>query len=345
MILLLYFQKIAEEYCEENEIDIRSVACHSGRSGTWKCPICDTKYVASFNNRSHGTCCPNCRGDRIWDSRVTNETKDMLSNKYPNIAAELKDKTIDPSRIYPCSNKEYDFVCGDCGYEYKQKISNRTRLGRGCPKCNRIYKSTSFPEQIILYYLSRITMVESRSIIGGVEVDIFLPDLKTAIEYNGEFFHKSKQINDSRKKEILDSFGINLITIHEHKDTDTLGDDQSNIHYKYDRTYKRLENVVYKVFEFINVQPPHIDIEQDRFKINNRLLLSRKDNSFGSKHRELLSEWDYIKNGCLSPYMFTEKSGERVWFVCENGHSYKTEIRNRSNGHGCPYCVRVRKAP
>lgn len=59
---------------------------------------------------------------------------------------------------------------------------------------------------------------------------------------------------------------------------------------------------------------------------------------------ELLNEWDWVKNNSLGldPYKLLPKSGKEAYWICEkNNHSYKTEVFNRTRGHGCPKCVNI----
>ena len=53
---------------------------------------------------------------------------------------------------------------------------------------------------------------------------------------------------------------------------------------------------------------------------------------------ELVSEWDYEKNGNLDPSDFKIGSGRKVWWKCANGHSWKTTVSNRNYGYCCPIC-------
>lgn len=61
-------------------------------------------------------------------------------------------------------------------------------------------------------------------------------------------------------------------------------------------------------------------------------------NSLASLRPDIASQWDYSKNGELTPNDVTWCSGRKVWWICEKGHSYDTTIANRNNGTGCPYC-------
>jgi len=57
-------------------------------------------------------------------------------------------------------------------------------------------------------------------------------------------------------------------------------------------------------------------------------------------HPELVKEWDYEKNYPKKPEDYTSQSNMKVWWVCEEGHSWETLIYDRHNGTGCPYCAR-----
>ena len=52
----------------------------------------------------------------------------------------------------------------------------------------------------------------------------------------------------------------------------------------------------------------------------------------------LANEWDYDKNGEITPAMVTLGSTRKVWWKCSEGHEWQAVINNRSKGRGCPYC-------
>lgn len=54
----------------------------------------------------------------------------------------------------------------------------------------------------------------------------------------------------------------------------------------------------------------------------------------------LLQEWDQEKNAPLTPDSAHKGSHQKVWWHCENGHTWRSEIRVRANGALCPYCTR-----
>ena len=53
----------------------------------------------------------------------------------------------------------------------------------------------------------------------------------------------------------------------------------------------------------------------------------------------LLKEWDKSRNFPLTPDTVSYGSKKKVWWTCENGHSWQTTVHVRSEGSGCPYCA------
>lgn len=70
----------------------------------------------------------------------------------------------------------------------------------------------------------------------------------------------------------------------------------------------------------------------------NRKILSGY-NDLITVNPNLANEWDYEKNGELTPSMVGAGSKEKVWWRCKEGHSWSAQIGNRSRGNGCPICA------
>lgn len=64
----------------------------------------------------------------------------------------------------------------------------------------------------------------------------------------------------------------------------------------------------------------------------------KDENDLATINPYLASEWNYEKNGGLTPEDFTVSSGKKVWWKCSKGHEWQAAIYSRSNGFGCPYC-------
>ena len=68
-------------------------------------------------------------------------------------------------------------------------------------------------------------------------------------------------------------------------------------------------------------------------------------NDFATVYPLLAEEWDFDNNKSLLPSQFKPSSNRNVWWNCRRGHSWRTSIKNRTNGHGCPYCAKVKAIP
>jgi DNA-directed RNA polymerase subunit RPC12/RpoP len=63
-------------------------------------------------------------------------------------------------------------------------------------------------------------------------------------------------------------------------------------------------------------------------------------NCLATVNPELIRQWNFSKNKDISPYDITPGSDKIVWWICERGHEWKTQIKNRAiHGNECPYCV------
>lgn len=51
----------------------------------------------------------------------------------------------------------------------------------------------------------------------------------------------------------------------------------------------------------------------------------------------LLTQWDYEKNGTLTPDRVTYGSHKKVWWICEKGHSWQAIVKSRISG--CSGCL------
>jgi very-short-patch-repair endonuclease len=67
-------------------------------------------------------------------------------------------------------------------------------------------------------------------------------------------------------------------------------------------------------------------------KSNNLLFLNPK----------VAKEWHLTKNKGLSPENVVANSHKSAWWICENNHEWKAQIKSRNNGVGCPFCKNKR---
>ena len=61
-----------------------------------------------------------------------------------------------------------------------------------------------------------------------------------------------------------------------------------------------------------------------------------------SRYQKILKQWHTKKNGKLRFRDLKPFSNISVWWRCENGHEWKTQVRVRMSGHNCPFCFGMR---
>ncbi len=302
----------------------------------WQCEK-GHEWQASVNNRSRGTGCPYCSG------RIAISGENDLATIYPKLAMQwhpTKNGNLKPSEVTIKSNKKVWWIC-DKGHEWQAVISSRS-AGQGCPQCYS-ERQTSFPEQAILYYLINITPAEGRVKFNNkYEVDIYLPEMKTAIEYDGLYWHSNKEslIREKQKDKYLVEAGIRLIRIKEIDAHQSLPiDEPDTIYCYYSQNNKYLNNVIERLLHHIGIfNGIDIDIDRDKTIIWNRYIVSEKKTSLAYVLPEIAAEWHPTKNGTLMPTQITPGSNKKVWWMCSKGHEWVDTPNNRSNGCGCPYC-------
>jgi hypothetical protein len=63
------------------------------------------------------------------------------------------------------------------------------------------------------------------------------------------------------------------------------------------------------------------------------------DNDFATSHPKLVAEWDEKKNGNLDPTKITAGSNKVVYWICNQGHSWRAAVITRClRGSGCMKC-------
>ena len=174
---------------------------------------CDKEheYKVNFNVFKRGQRCPLCNGNfKHTYEHVKNYIEKynykLLSKKYINRCFKLE---------IQCS----------FGHIYKTTFGN-FKTGYRCPICN-LNKVTSKGEKQVLKYVKEIyngiiISNDRKTILNPktnhfLEMDVHLPLLNKAIEFNGDYWHSfpDRQLCDKIKKEQCKKLGINLLVIKE----------------------------------------------------------------------------------------------------------------------------------
>jgi len=201
---------------------------------------------------------------------------------------------------------------------------------------------TSFAENLIAFYLAKVTEVEQQKKFGRWRYDIYLPKFNTVIEYDGGYFHRNRVSVDNNKGDYLCQKGIELIRINEDRREKNYVD--GNTIYIKDNhfTKSRFQFAVDSLFAILHL--PHIEVDWvgDYDKILALSAKSQVNKKLVQVAPELLKEWDYEKN-VIKPEDVSACSHYDVYWKCSKGHSYKLSPALRTKQHqNCPYCASKR---
>lgn len=314
----------------------------------WICSICKNSYLASIADRtSKRSGCPYCAGRlpiigksdlRTWCER--NDREDLVYDwdKKLNRGKDMEEFTY-------ASNKEVVWKCHICSNEWKTPIYSRTVGNRGCSKCS--VAGTSFPEQYLyLVVRSLFQTVTNRDKSNGFELDIFIPQYRIAIEYNGTYYHSKLEKNDGKKREKCKQKGIHLLQIYEKIKAVEITEEDI-LCWKYSRDKKDMEFLAQKVICWLN------SCTNTKFTKNsidwNMIYEYARINTYNVKYEDSLeykspkiaAEWDEQHNGGIKPSQISNGSHDIYSWICRKcGSTFQMKIndRTRKNGAGCPIC-------
>ncbi len=71
----------------------------------------------------------------------------------------------------------------------------------------------------------------------------------------------------------------------------------------------------------------------------NQFTYQRGINDLATLYPNLVEQWDFERNGDLTPSDVTSKTRRKAYWICGKGHSWEASIASRTGGRGCPYCA------
>ena len=306
----------------------------SGIRVWWQCALGHEWQTTPNKRTTKNTSCPFCSNKKLLVGF------NDLSTTHPRLANEWHptlNGSLTPMDVSFGSSKKVWWKCQK-GHEWQASISNRSK-NRNCPICSKQLK-TSFPEQALFYYIKKhfSDAENTNTAVISMELDIYIPSLHTAIEYDGVYYHKSanSKHREQHKNRLCNDNNIRLIRVREiglssYEDCICIADvNPSNP--------RAIGRAISEVLELLGIEEYKIDIDTDAPEILSWYLSSEHTRNLLALNPLLASEWHSVKNGELKPEHLAFNSGKKVWWVCEKGHEWQASLHNRSKGKGCPYC-------
>ena len=330
------------DYEKNKDLLPTQISVNSHKKVWWKCKY-GHEWQSSICNRSRGNGCPMCGNISRIEKQMIPEDGRSLQELYPNIAAEwhpTKNNGLLPSQVSAYSNHYAWWLCNN-GHEWKTKINNRSN-GCNCPICDKGRK-TSLPERTVYYYVKKYFNDAIWSYHGdelnGLELDVFIPSIKTAIEYDGGRWH-TDSTKDIFKDQLCKSLQISMIRIREKKCPIYQSD--CKFYFLKSRKRKEFESIIIDILKSLGVVNPIVHIENDYANIQALLYHKKIKNSLAEKCPMVAQEWHPTKNGNMKPENVSYGSNQKVWWLCDKKHEWSSTIAHRAKGGGCPYCSNQR---
>lgn len=186
----------------------------------WSCPM-GHKWIALPKTvlkhlESNGHPCVECRD--------LPKAKNDVASSFPHLVKEWSpENLLRPEQVSRGSAKKIRWECLTGGHTWEAHVYSRAKEnGSGCPRCQT---GVSRDEEELLLWLTELLpegvniVTNDRSILGGQELDIYLPQYHLAIEFNGIYWHTEQQGKDRKyhyqKWEACQKVGVQLIHLWE----------------------------------------------------------------------------------------------------------------------------------
>lgn len=329
----------------------------------WLCEKCGFEWKAAIGHRSINSECPNCRERKVLNA------ENSLAAIHPELIDQWdreRNGGLTPYDVFPENLRIAYWQCSK-GHKYQRRISDKSN-GMACPVCSR-GQNAKFPRRALYYYLKEAFRdAKPRYLYAAIDrrykLDVFIPSLNLGIEYDGYFGHtrsKSVLFDEGKNEALKDK--IQLIRIREEglPQINTFG---SRVIVRRDATENAsLLKCLISIGEYIKF---HHNPSKEQLKVINSWSsadIDRDEGVIGSYKKrqktvkksmaelrpDLLEEWDYTKNGDLSPYSLPYGTSKKVWWICKTcQNSWEAQVRHRVKrfldgkviyGTGCPKCA------
>lgn len=323
------------------DISPQQTTVHSHKKVWWKCDN-GHSYQMSVNSRSQGNQCYKCgRGEEKIENNIL--------HTHPDIAKLWdyeKNYPITPENVSSGSGKMVWWKC-DLGHSWKKNVYNTTK-GQGCPYCSgrRVLSGfndlkTTHPDIAQQWNYEKNGDLTPQDITHGSGKKVWW-----VCDKGHEY--KSSVLNKTRKGrgECPYCIGRKVLTGY------------NDFAHLFPELLQQWDNDKNKGINPETLRPgsnKKVWWVCDRGHSYKQDIVSRTTNKSGcpycsghkvlqgfndleTTHPDLAQQWNYEKNGELSPYQISCNSNKSIWWICDEGHSWVSNVYSRKQGNGCPEC-------
>ncbi len=341
-----------EWFWEENDKegnDPNTFSSGSSRLAWWKCKKCGNAWRASVSNRTRiHSGCPYCANLKV--KKGFND----LATVRPDLAVEWdyeKNAPLRPDEIVAFYSKKVWWRCKKCGNSWY--ISPNARSKRGCPYCCNHVKiegfndfGSQYPELVKEWDFEKNKKLPSQYASGS----------DRRVWWKCEKGHSWKASINSRAKGCGCPVCSNKKVLQGYNDLFT-----TNPELKEEWDYQKNAGILPEsIAAGSNKKAWWICREcgnsweavigsraagrgcpkcaRETSALNRQKTMAAKNPLF-IQFPELEEEWDFEKNKNIDISLLAASSNRFAWWICKEGHSFKTRISSRTlKKVGCPYC-------
>lgn len=320
------------------------VKLHSNLKVWWQCEH-GHEWRAYINNRSHGIGCPYCSG------KIALEGENDLLTKNPELAKEWnseKNGQLLPSQVTTKSGKKVWWICFK-GHEWRAIVGDRSK--RGCPYCAGRYPISGETDLATINpELSREWHPTNNQQLSPNQVTPFSAKKVWWLCSEGHEWIARVQC---RSRGTKCPFCAGKQPLNGKTDLNTLNSQLAKEWHPFKNYGLFPENVsahshnkVWWICEYGHEWIANID---NRSKGNGCPYCAgnipvKGINDLATKNPQLARQWHPTKNKGLSADQVMPNSHKKVWWICDEGHEWKAEIKSRNMGTQCPYDIGMKPA-
>lgn len=220
------------DFAKNANINPKTVPATWTKKVWWKCASGHSWQSKVRHRVSRDWQCPRCAAlksvNDYYKLRVAQEGS-LVENR-PELILEWDwdENTLNPYELLIGSHRKAYWVCQKCNHEWEAMIANRAIGNKtNCPEC-AIKSYVSRGEENLAEFIKTLVnnvKTSDRTVISPRELDIYLPDQRLAIEFNGDYWHSEAIIRERfgvspyehhlKKAELCKAVGITLLYVWE----------------------------------------------------------------------------------------------------------------------------------
>lgn len=164
----------------------------------WICHSSKASYLSEVNSIMK----PGIRKTPFESNLIIHKGYNDFATLYPKLADLFSpENNVNFSELTRGDvQNTYIWRCKNCNHIWKRQLTSMINLGE-CTYCAGYGKCISKPEKELSDFIRSVVKCDvytnDRTLLNHREIDVYLPDMKLAFEYNGLFWHSDFIIEDT----------------------------------------------------------------------------------------------------------------------------------------------------